>query len=220
MEIVGLPMNSIIAAQWNPNEMDTDMLSQLRHSVRRFDLVVPLVVRNVGDNRYETIGGAQRLSMLRELGMTTAPCVVVEADDSEARLLGQALNHVAGSDNLGLRAQVMREILEDKSPEEVMALLPETAESLQALTAIDEQSISQALKQWEQTQKARLRHLTFQLTDAQLEVVEEVLRRLIPLVAVNDQSPNQRGAALHLLCLGFLDREPSIESPIEEEERP
>ncbi len=195
MEIVDLPMNSIIAAQWNPNEMDPDMLSHLRHSVQRFDLVVPLVVRNVGDNRYETIGGAQRLSILRELGMTTAPCVVVEADDSEARLLGQALNHVASSDNLGLRAEVMREILEDKSPEEVMALLPDTTASLQALTAIDEQSIAQALKQWEQTQKARLRHLAFQLTDAQLEVVEEVLRRLIPLVAGNDQSPTDRWAA-------------------------
>ncbi len=89
MEIVDLPMNSIIAAQWNPNEMDLDMLSHLRHSVQRFDLVVPLVVRNVGDNRYETIGGAQRLSILRELGMTTAPCVVVEVDDSEARLLAR-----------------------------------------------------------------------------------------------------------------------------------
>ncbi len=138
MNIVDLPIDSIIPAQWNPNEMDLDMLSHLRHSVQRFDLVVPLVVRNVGDNRHETIGGAQRLSVLRELGMTTAPYVVVEADDSEARLLGQALNHVAGSDNLGLRAEVMREILEDKSPEEVMALLPETAASLQALTAVGE----------------------------------------------------------------------------------
>ncbi len=78
MEIVDLPMNSIIAAQWNPNEMDWDMLSHLRRSIQRFELLVPLVVRKVGDNRYETIGGAQRLSILRELGMTTAPCVVVE----------------------------------------------------------------------------------------------------------------------------------------------
>ncbi len=133
MEIVDLPMDSIIAAQWNPNEMDLDMLSHLRHSVQRFDLVVPLVVRKVGDNRYETIGGAQRLSILIEPVMTNAPCVVVDAGDSEARLLGQALNHVAGSDNLGLRAEVMREILKDKSPEEEVALLPETAESLQAI---------------------------------------------------------------------------------------
>ncbi len=219
MEIVDLPTDSIIAALWNPNEMDLDMLSHLRNSVQRFDLVVPLVLRNVGDNRYETIGGAQRLSILRELGMTTAPCVVVEADDSEAKLLGQALNHVAGSDNLGLRAEVMREILKEKSPEEVLALLPETAASLEALTAIGEQSIAQALKQWEQTQKARLRHLAFQLTDAQLEVVEEVLRRLRPLVAVNEQSPNRRGAALHHLCLRFLDQEPSIGSPIGDEQQ-
>ena len=158
------------------------------------------------------------MSVLRELGMTTAPCVVVEADDSEARLLGQALNHVVGRDNLGPRAEVMREILEDKSPEEVLALLPETAESLQALTAIGEQSIAQALKQWEQTQKARLRHLTFQPTDAQLEVVEVVLQRMLPLAAGNDQSPNKRGVALHLLCLGYLDRERSIDPPIEHED--
>ncbi len=152
--------------------------------------------------------------------MTTAPCVVVQADDAEARLLGQALNHVAGSDNLGLRAEVMREILEYKSPEEVLALLPETAESLRALTAIGEQSIAQALKQWEQTQKARLRHLTFQLTDAQLEVVEEVLQRLLPLAAGNDQSTNRRGVALYLLCLEFLDQERSIDPPIQHEDRP
>ena len=220
MEIVDLPIDSIIASQWNPNEMDWDMLSHLRHSVQRFDLVVPLVVRNAGDNRYETIGGAQRLSILKELCHSEAPCVVGQADDSEARLLGQTLNHVAGSDNLGLRAEVMREILEYKSPEEVLALLPETAESLQALTAIGEQSIAQALKQWEQTQKARLRHLTFQLTDAQLEVVEEVLKRLLPLAAGNDRGPNQRGVALYLLCLGYLDRERSIDPPIQHEDRP
>ena len=66
-------------------------------------------------------------------------------------------------------------MLESNSQQEVLALLPEAPESVQALTAIGEQSIAQVLKQWGQTQTARLRHLTFQLTDAQLELVEEVL---------------------------------------------
>ena len=87
MQTVDLPIDSIIPAQWNPNEMDPDMLIHLRRSIQRFDLVVPLVVRNVGDGRYETIGGAQRLSILRELGMNTAPCVLVQANDAEARFL-------------------------------------------------------------------------------------------------------------------------------------
>ena len=219
MNILDLPIDSIIPAPWNPNEMDPDMLSRLRHSIQRFALVVPLVVRLVGDDVYETIGGAQRLSVLKELGMESAPCVLVQVNDAEARLLGQALNHIAGSDNLGLRAEVLREILASRSQEEVLGLLPETAASLQSLTALGEQSIAQAIQQWEQTQKARLRHLTFQLTDAQLEVVEEVLHRLLCLAAGDDQSPNQRGTALYLLCLGFLDREHSIDPPIQHEDR-
>jgi ParB family chromosome partitioning protein len=115
----------------------------------------------LGNNHYETIGGAQRLCILKEMNTSEAECVIVAADDAEARLLSQALNHIAGSDNLGLCAQVLREILESKSQDEVLALLPETAASLQDLTSIGEQSIAQALQHWEQTQKARLRHLAF-----------------------------------------------------------
>ena len=95
--------------------------------------------------------------------MPYVPCVVIEADEAGARLLGQALNHIPSSDNLGLRAEVLRDVLESMPPEDVMALLPETAASLQALTSIGKQSIAQALQQWEQAQKARLHHLAFLL---------------------------------------------------------
>jgi ParB family chromosome partitioning protein len=88
------------------------MLSHLRCSIQRFGLVVPLVVRNVGGTWHEAVGGNQRLKVLQEKGLAVAPCVVVTADDAEARLLSQALNHIAGGDNLGLRAQVLREVLE------------------------------------------------------------------------------------------------------------
>ncbi len=181
------------------------MLAHLRTSISRFGLVVPLAVRSVGSESFETVGGAHRLKVARELGMASVPCVVIEADDAGARLLGQALNHIAGSDNLGLRAEVLRDILESMPQEEVRALLPETVASLQALTSIGKQSIAQALQQWEQTQKARLHHLAFQLTDVQLRVVEEALQRLMPMTAIQPESPNKRGAALYLLCREYLE---------------
>ncbi len=205
MEIVDLPVDSIFPAEWNPNEMDEAMLAHLRCSIQRFGLVVPLVVRSVGSARFETVGGAHRLLAARDLSMASVPCVVIEADDAGARLLGQALNHIAGSDNLGLRAEVLRDVLESMPQEDVMALLPETAASLQALTSIGKQSIAQALQQWEQAQKARLHHLAFQLTDAQLEVVEQALQRLMPTVAIQPESPNKRGGALYLLCQDYLE---------------
>ncbi len=141
--------------------------------------------------------------------MASVPCVVIETDDAGARLLGQALNHIAGSDNLGLRAEVLRDVLESMPQEEVMALLPETAASLQALTSIGKQSIAQALQQWEQAQKARLHHLAFQLTDVQLQVVEEALQRLMPMTAIQPESPNKRGGALYWLCRDYLDGKPT-----------
>jgi hypothetical protein len=217
MKIVDLPLGSIQPAAWNPNEMNEAMLAHLRCSIQRFGLVVPLVVRRLGSGRYETIGGAQRLTILKELNLSEASCVVVAAADDEARLLRQTLNHIAGSDNLGLRAQVLREILASIPQEEVLALLPDTAASLQSLSAIGEQSIAQALQYWEQTQKTRLRHLAFQLTNTQFELVEGVLQRLLPLTAGSDARPNKRGTALYLLCLGYLERESSVNSSALEE---
>ena len=217
MKIVDIPIDSIVPAEWNPNEMDPAMLDHLRCSIRRFDLVVPLVVRLMDNLKYEAIGGAQRLCVLEELGLRSVACVIVRANDIEARLLGQSLNHIAGTDNLGLRAIVLREILDGKLTEEVLSLLPETAASLQALTAISAQSIAQAFQQRERSQKARLHHLEFQLTNAQFEVVEEVLQQLLPLIAGADLSPNKRGSALYLLCRGYLERENPHETFVSEE---
>lgn len=220
MNIVELPLENIVAPGWNPNEMDQDMRSHLQCSIDRFGMVVPLVVRPMVGGLYETVGGAQRLTVLREDGVATAPCVVVAADDGEARLLSQALNHIAGSDNLGLRAQLLRDLLESLPQQEILDLLPETSDSLRALTKLGEQSIAQALQEWEKLQKARLRHLAFQLTDAQLSVVVEALELLVPGAEVQQGNPNRRGTALHLLCLDYLEREHHVLGITTQGERP
>jgi ParB family chromosome partitioning protein len=147
--------------------------------------------------------------VLKESGCGTAPCIVLDVDDTEARFLNQALNHIAGSDNLGLRAQVLQGLLKTLSQQEVLELLPETSISLSSLTNLGELSIAQALQQWEQIQKARLRHLAFQLTDAQLSVVEEVLERLEPAAGAHEGNPNRRGNTLFLLCQKYLAHQDS-----------
>src|ERR687891_2445468 len=136
MQTIEIPIESIQSPEWNPNQIDETMRPRLKASIERFGLVVPLVVRDVGDGRFETIGGAQRLSVLRDLGVSTVPCVVVEADDIEARLLSQCLNRIAGEDDLGLRAEMLKEVLEQVPEAEVLRLLPETSDSLQAFASL------------------------------------------------------------------------------------
>jgi hypothetical protein len=140
--------------------------------------------------------------------MNPVPCVVVEADDAHARLLAQALNHVQGQDDLGLQAKLIREVLQSLPPEEVLSLLPDTVQRLQALSTLGQDSIADYLKNWQQAQGARLKHLQFQLTPIQLEVVEEALTQVLPQAkAEPGDSPNARGTALYLLCQAYLEQQ-------------
>ena len=208
MKIIDVPIEQIQEAAWNPNQMDEVMHSRLRRSVERFGLVVPLVVRPTEDGNYETIGGAQRLAVLQELGIGPVPCVIVEANDANARLLAQALNRIQGQDDLGLQAELIKEVLQSLPQEEVLRLLPETAQSLQALASLGQETMADYLKSWQNAQSARLKHLQFQLTPAQLEIVEEALTQILPQAkTAPGDSPNARGTALYLLCEAYLEQQ-------------
>jgi ParB family chromosome partitioning protein len=208
MQMVSLPLDQLQAAPWNPNQMDAAMLQKLRESLTRYGLVQNLVVRPLGDEIYEVLSGNQRLQILRELQHSPVPCVVVNLDDAKARLLSQALNRIAGEDDLGLKAELLKQVLKSLPEQEVLKLLPETTQSLQAMASLGQEDIAQYLQNWQQAQQARLKHLAFQLLPSQLAVVEEALSRLLPLAwQTQSPSPNARGTALYLLCLGYLERE-------------
>lgn len=211
MELIDLPIERVHAPDWNPNQMAPDMRARLAASIQRFGLVVPLVVRSAGNGEYETVGGALRLLVLIELGYRSVPCVVVEADDAEARLLAQALNHIAGEDDPGLRAEALRVILTALPREDVLAVLPETAESLSGLASLGQQDVAEHLRAWQQAQAARLKHLMFQLTPSQLETVSAALERAAREFGGGGDggNPNRRGLVLYHLCRAYLEREVS-----------
>ena len=100
MKLVDLPVKQLLDAPWNPNRMDRSMSERLRRSVQHFGLVENIVVRSRPDRTYEVVSGHHRLEALRELEHTTAPCVVLDLDDAQTRLLAQALNHIQGEDDL------------------------------------------------------------------------------------------------------------------------
>ena len=154
MKIVELPSTRLTEAGWNPNHLETAMRSGLTESLSRFGLVANLVVRSLPAGLYEVLSGNQRLQVLAELGYTHVPCVVVDLDDSNARLLAQALNRVQGEDDLGMKAVLVRHVLESLPQNEVLALLPETAESLQALSGLGQTDMAEQLQAWQKAQSA------------------------------------------------------------------
>ena len=208
MKIVELDLNQLQEATWNSNEMDETMLHHLRTSIKNYGLLGNLVVRKVGNNCYEVLSGNQRLRVLKEMGISPVPCVIVEIDDDHACLLAQALNQIHGEEDLGLRAATIRKVMESISPEEVLSVLPDTAIGLKSLACLGEQSVEEYLTHWRQAQPARLKHLQFQLTSSQLEVVEAALNQLLPKAKTGQfNNPNPRSIALFLLCKSFIEKE-------------
>ena len=205
MRVVDLPLQNLSPAPWNANVMDGEDQRRLQVSLERYGLVQKLVVRPIGNERYEVLAGNQRLNALRKARVDRVPCVVIELDDAQARLLAQALNRVHGEDNPGLRAELIRQVLKEVPEAQVLALLPETADSLKGLESLGIADLSEHLKAWELEQPSRLRHLTVQLTNEQLRTVEEALERVGEDRTASDGNPNKRGVALYLLCKHYLE---------------
>ncbi len=206
MDVVDLPIGQLKEAPWNANRMDEAMLGKLTESLRRFGVVENLVVRPFHDGTYEVVGGNQRLQVLREMGLGEVSCVVVDLDDAHARLLAQALNRIEGVDDLGLKAELIREALKTIPESDVLSVLPDSAESLAALASLGETDLAQHLQAWEQAQAARLHRFTTQLSHDQLVVVEEAMERVMAGATHDGANPNRRGNALFMLCCDYLDR--------------
>ncbi len=204
MELLNLHLDRLVPANWNPNTMGSDLVEKLASSIRTYGVVENLVVRPMGDS-FEVLSGNQRLSVYRRLRIDSVPCVVVELDDAQARILAQVLNRTRGEDNIGLKSELLRQVMENIPQSELIALLPETVESLNMLSTLGQETLAQHLEAWENARKARLHTLQLRLSEDQLHVVREALNKAVPQAKSSGEgNPNLRGNALYIICCHFL----------------
>lgn len=210
MQLTNLAATTLRAAPWNPNTMTVAMEAHLTASLDRFGLVVPVVVRPDGPDGYEVIGGNQRLAALQARGVEPIPCVVVTVDDTEARLLAQALNAIHGADDWNAKATLVRDLLAALPPETVAALLPDTPTALASWATLGQQgpdTLAQALTVWDRAKAVRLERVSFPFTPAQKATVEAAITQALPRVADSTATPNRRALALVAICTDWLATE-------------
>lgn len=74
----------------NPNQprklFDTEQLSGLAESIRRYGIITPLTVRRLGAG-FELVAGERRLRAARMVGLETVPCYIVEVTDENSSLM-------------------------------------------------------------------------------------------------------------------------------------
>ena len=86
LEIVELTLTKLTPNKYNPNVIRPENMEKLRSEIKRKGMCAPLTVR-ANSGGYEIIDGYHRFVVLGELGVKTAPCVVLDVDDTEAKLL-------------------------------------------------------------------------------------------------------------------------------------
>lgn len=204
--IVEILVSQLREAPDNPNGTNDFMKMHLLEAFKQFGNLGVLLVRDLLNGTYEVLSGNQRLAAMRELGIEVASCIVVDCSFAESRLLMQAMNHIHGEDDLGLRAELLKGLIGSMGEADILKILPETSEGLRSLSSLGQEDLASYLENWQTAQSARLKHLQVQLTRNQLEVVEEALNKVMPLARnQNDDSPNVRGTALYFVCKGYLE---------------
>lgn len=82
-----LPLDSITPNPRQPREVfDEDALAELVTSIGEVGLLQPVVVRQLGPQRYELIMGERRWRACREAGLEKIPSIVRETDDEQLLL--------------------------------------------------------------------------------------------------------------------------------------
>ncbi|MEU5663688.1 ParB/RepB/Spo0J family partition protein [Streptomyces longwoodensis] len=82
-----LPLDAITPNPRQPREVfDEDALAELITSIKEVGLLQPVVVRQLGPERYELIMGERRLRASREAGLEAIPAIVRETDDEKLLL--------------------------------------------------------------------------------------------------------------------------------------
>lgn len=85
MSLRELPIEQIQRGRYQPRDnMNQDALTELAESIRSQGIVQPLVVRQLGPEKYEIIAGERRWRAAQMAGLREVPCVLRDATDKVA----------------------------------------------------------------------------------------------------------------------------------------
>jgi len=112
--------------QDNPNRMSLAQLERLKASIKRWGDIIPIVT----NSELLVADGEQRVTAMKELGMTECSVIRLPIKDVDRRLLRQVLNKLKGKHNKELDSAEYLRIVDDGEKDELKALLESVGEKL------------------------------------------------------------------------------------------
>lgn len=114
LKVQYVPIEDLKPADYNPRVWSEKAIADLKKSIKRFDMVDPLVVNRAENRRNVVIGGHFRLKVAKDLGYTKMPVVYLNIPDLEKeKELNIRLNKNLGEFNWDLLAKFSEDFLAD-----------------------------------------------------------------------------------------------------------
>ena len=175
---ITLPINSLVAADWNYKVQNTFVQGKLVENIRRNGQLETIIVRELDENRYEVVNGNHRLAAFITLeAKEIAVCNVGKITDAAARRMAIETNETRFERNDLVFAERLTEIMQEFPASELLLTMPYTEEELQSALSV------QTFDWQENTDKAKVKkkgEVKFTVTPEQ-EVQIEQARRVTSL---------------------------------------
>jgi ParB family chromosome partitioning protein len=111
-----LPLSRLQAGKYQPRtRMDEGALQELAASIRAQGLMQPILVRGIGDDKFEIIAGERRFRAARIAGLTEVPVLVKDVSDQAAAAMALIENIQREDLNPLEEAQGIQRLLDDFS---------------------------------------------------------------------------------------------------------
>lgn len=112
LHIVYVPISKLKPSEYNPRKISKESLEQLKISIKRFQMVDPIIANAAPNRKNIVIGGHMRLRGAKELGFKEIPVVYVKIPDiKQEKELNLRLNRNTGEWDFSLLTNFSEEFL-------------------------------------------------------------------------------------------------------------
>ena len=166
---------------------DVDALHELSASIREHGVLQPILVRPLGNNRYQLVAGERRWRASKEAGLATIPALVEELDDDTALEISIIENlqreDLSPLEEASMYDRMVREhgysirklaekLGKDKGYLENRLRLADAPEEIRELVSVRKDTLSHAYELMKVTDEKKRRRLAARVASGELSLVK------------------------------------------------
>jgi ParB/RepB/Spo0J family partition protein len=204
-EVKVLKLSKIKEAEINSNQLTEVEYEKLKEDITKNGFVDPVKVRKTGEDAYELIDGHHRYRAMAELGAQEITAIILDNDESQAKLNAIRFNTERGNQNQKLLATIVKS-LNNKGvglldiERELVYNEPELKDSLALLDLPED--LEQIIKDARDKEEEELPVIySFVVKKSDAEIIDEIFDRF-----------DKRGAVLATICRKMKEAQKSTES--------